>query len=115
FIQFLIPGEVGQSTVMLHIAVSHSVFNATNTLIFIPLAGVLAAVVKRMVPGEAGIVQVEPQYLEEHLLDTPSIALEQARREVVRMIELAASAAKDAGEAFFGDGDASLQMVGQKE
>ncbi|MFO8007094.1 MAG: Na/Pi cotransporter family protein [Candidatus Brocadiia bacterium] len=115
FIEFLIPGEIGQGTVMLHLAVSHSVFNVTNTLIFIPLAGVLAAVVRRVVPGEAGIVQVEPQYLEEHLLDTPSIALEQARREVVRMIELAASAAKDAGDAFFGDGETSLRMVGQKE
>jgi phosphate:Na+ symporter len=115
FIEFIIPGRLSESTVMLHIAVSHSFFNVINTLVFIPLAGGLAAVSRRLVPGEAGFVRVEPQYLEEHLLETPSIALEQARREVIRMLELAASATKDAADAFFtGDGK-RLQLVAQKE
>jgi len=115
FIEFIIPGQLTESTVMLHIAVSHSLFNVINTLIFIPLAGALAAVSRRLVPGEAGFVRVEPQYLEEHLLETPSIALEQARREVIRMIELAESATKDAADAFFSGNRARLQLVEQKE
>lgn len=115
FIEWIIPGQMSDSTVMLHIAVSHSFFNVINTLIFIPLAGGLAAVSRRLVPGEAGFVRVEPQYLEEHLLETPSIALDQARRETIRMLELAASATKDAADAFFtGDGN-RLRLVAQKE
>lgn len=111
FIAMLVPSR----QVMLRIALSHTVFNVVNTLIFMPLAGVLAAIVTRMVPGEAGIVQVEPQYLEEHLLDNPPIALEQARREVVRMVELAASAVRNASDAFFNDDSKELELVRQKE
>ncbi|MHC4592302.1 MAG: Na/Pi cotransporter family protein, partial [Planctomycetota bacterium] len=111
FIAMLVPGE----HIMLRIALSHTVFNVVSTLVFMPLAGVLAAIVTRMVPGEAGIVQVEPQYLEEHLLDNPPIALEQARREVVRMVELAASAVRNASDAFFNDDPKELELVRQKE
>jgi phosphate:Na+ symporter len=114
-VEFLIPGEVTQSTIMLHIAVSHSIFNVANTMIFMPLVGVLGAVATRLVPGEVGVVQAEPQYLEEHLLDSPPIALEQARREVVRMIELAASAVRNASDAFFANDTAALELVRQKE
>ncbi|MGD2174729.1 MAG: Na/Pi cotransporter family protein [Candidatus Brocadiaceae bacterium] len=114
-IEFLVPGTVQKSTIMLHIAVSHSVFNVTNTMIFIPLVGALSAVVRKVVPGEAGIVEVEPQYLEEHLLGTPTIALEQARKEVVRMIRLAASAQNDASEGFFKGDPTRLHLVDQKE
>ena len=115
FIEFLIPGGIEPSNVMLHVAVSHSVFNVANALIFMPLVGVLAAVVRRLAPGEPGIVNVEPEYLEEHLLNTPSIALEQARLEVVRMIELAASSVADASAAFFQRDSKRLRLVGQKE
>jgi len=114
-IEFLVPGELTESSVMVHIAVSHSVFNIINTAVFMPLTGLLAAVVVRLVPGEAGIVEVEPKYLEEHLLDNPPIALEAARREVVRMIELAASATRDAGDAFFSNDLREIQLARQKE
>jgi phosphate:Na+ symporter len=115
FIEFLYPGALTQTTIMAHIALSHTVFNVVNTLIWMPMAGVLAAVVTRLVPGPADVVQVEPQYLEEHLVATPSIALEQARREVVRMMNLAASAVRDASSAFFDSLPGELKLVGQKE
>ncbi len=119
FLPFIAPyGNLVQQLMPvghLQIPIAHSAFNVANTLIWMPLAGVLAAVARKMVRGEDVTVQVEPQYLEEHLLETPAIALEQARREVVRMIELAASAQKDASEAFF-DGDPSrLDRVSRKE
>jgi phosphate:Na+ symporter len=115
-IDVLVPGNASApGSVMLHIAVSHSVFNVVNTIIFMPLAGVLAAVVTRLVPGESEVVAVEPQYLEEHLLATPTIALQQARREVVRMIELASSAVEDASDAFFRCSTERVHTVRQKE
>ncbi|MFW6189930.1 MAG: Na/Pi cotransporter family protein [Planctomycetota bacterium] len=114
-IELLVPGPITRTNIMFHIALSHSVFNIANMLLFIPLAGVLAGAVKRLVPGEDVFVQVEPQYLEQHLLDTPVIALEQARLEVVRMAEMAASAVQDAGEAFFKQDPKELELVEQKE
>jgi phosphate:Na+ symporter len=115
FIRFLIPGELTQSTVMVHIAASHTMFNMIDMLIFVPLAGPLARLVTHLVPGEPGTVPVEPQYLEEHLLDSPPIALEQARREVVRMITLAGSAVRNASDAFFRNDARELKLVRQKE
>jgi phosphate:Na+ symporter len=115
FIEWLIPGELAQSNVMIHVAASHTVFNVIAMLVFVPLASPLARLVTKLLPGEPGEVAVEPRYLEEHLLNTPSIALEQARREVVRMIELAASTVRDAGSAFFEDDSRLLMRVAQKE
>ena len=116
FIDLLVPGDPSApSTVMMHIAAGHSVFNIINTLLWLPASSGLAALVTWMVPGRADIVQVEPQYLEEHLIQSPPIALEQARREVVRMIELAASAVRNAGNAFFDGDPKELDLVRQKE
>jgi phosphate:Na+ symporter len=111
FISRLMPTD----NVAAQIALSHSVFNVASTLVFMPLAGFLAAAARALVPGRADVVQVEPKYLEEHLLENPPIALEQARREVVRMVELAASAVRDASSAFFGKSEADLKLVTQKE
>jgi phosphate:Na+ symporter len=111
FISRIMPTD----NVAAQLALSHSVFNVASTLVFMPLAGLLAAAARAMVPGRADVVEIEPKYLEEHLLENPPIALEQARREVVRMIELAASAVRDAGSAFFGKSQADLKLVAQKE
>jgi len=115
FIEFIVPGELSSDTAMVHLAAAHTVFNVVGLFVFLPLVGRLTRLVTRLVPGEATVVPVEPQYLEEHLLDTPPIALEQARREVVRMIELAASATRDAGNAFFTNDLSELQLVHRKE
>ncbi len=111
FISRIMPTD----NVAAQIALGHTIFNVTATIVFMPLVGMLAAVAKLMVPGNEDVVHLEPQYLEEHLLDNPPIALEQARREVVRMIELAASAVRDASEAFFRQDRKELLLVRQKE
>jgi len=114
-VQAIFPAPLAADNVMAHIALTHSIFNVTNTLIFMPMTGVLATIVKKVVPGEPDVVQVEPQYLEEHLLDTPPIALEQARREVVRMIELAAGAVQNASRAFFNNDRSEADLARRKE
>jgi phosphate:Na+ symporter len=111
FISRLLPTD----NVAAQIALSHTIFNVASTLVFMPLAGLLAVAARALVPGKADVVEVEPKYLEEHLLENPPIALEQARREVVRMIELAASAVRDASSAFFGKSETDLRLVAQKE
>ena len=80
-----------------------------------PMTGVLVAIVKKLVPGVPDIVQAEPQYLEQRLLETPSIALEQARREVVRMIEMAAGAVQNASQAFFNNDRNEADLAKRKE
>ena len=72
------------------IANAHTLFNVSNTLIFIWFTGQFARVVEWLVPdrplGEEALV-VRPKYLDEALLATPSLALDRARLEVLHMGE----------------------------
>ncbi len=86
------PWKLGPSTIAPCIALAHTIFNVTNSGIFLPLAGLLEKLVVRFVPERPGDAAASPVILEEHLLDTPVIALEQAKREIIRMAKTAKKA-----------------------
>ncbi len=71
------------------IANAHTVFNVANTLIFIGLAGQFARLVEWLVPDKPleEVVIAKPVYLDDALLDTPSLALDRARLEIGHMGE----------------------------
>ena len=92
--------------VMRQVANSHTLFNVLSAAVFIGFTGPLARLVRRVVPGEVEELRVEPRYLEKHLLDTPFIAIEQAKKEIVRMAGIAEQAVTGSSRAFF-DGDTS--------
>jgi len=96
---------------MRQIANSHSLFNVINAMVFIPLIGVLRRVVEKLVPYGEDDVPLQPQYLEKHLLNTPLVALEQAKNEIVRMAFLARKTVKYATESFFSGDNASFRRI----
>jgi phosphate:Na+ symporter len=64
----------------------HILFNAVSALAFIGLLGPLAAALKWAFPARAAAPDVAtPRYLDEAMLDTPSLALAEAARETLRM------------------------------
>jgi phosphate:Na+ symporter len=71
------------------IANAHTFFNVANTFIFIGLTTQFARLVEWMVPDkpveELGIVK--PKYLDDILLETPSLALDRVRLEIGHMGE----------------------------
>ncbi len=67
------------------IANAHTVFNITITLIMLPMVGLLASLVKRLLPGEDVVIKRGTEFINEKLLAAPSIALAQAEKEVLRM------------------------------
>ena len=73
--------------IMAAIAMVHTGFNITNTLLFIPLLTPLAALVTRLVPdtGEKEIHHL--QHLDPGTVATPAIAIVQSKKEVVAMGE----------------------------
>ncbi len=88
-IEFVIPGGITTKNIMFYIAVAHSSFNVFNTLVFLPLVGLLEKMSITLVPKKKDAIEPGPQYLEKHLLNTPPIAMEQARNEAVYMMSLA--------------------------
>ena len=71
------------------IANAHTIFNVANTLVFIGFTTVIARLVEWLVPDrpldeEAAI---KPRFLDDDLLRTPALALEQVRHEINHMGE----------------------------
>ena len=98
FVLFLSPWQLGRDTIAPSIAIGHTVFNITSSGIFLPMSGLLAKIVWKLVPEKPSEALVRPVVLEKHLLDTPVIALEQAKREIIRMAKTAKRALRHAIE-----------------
>lgn len=69
------------------IANAHTIFNVINTMIFIGFTRQMAAAVERLVPDRPEEPAVAPRYLDKDLLRTPSLALDRARLELLRLAE----------------------------
>jgi len=72
------------------IANAHTLFNVVNALVFLPFTTLLASLAERLVADRelAEEEMIRARYLDGALLGTPSLALEQARREIVRAGEI---------------------------
>jgi phosphate:Na+ symporter len=79
-------GDVGGGTAR-EVANAHTVFNAVNALLAITVAVPFARLVQRLVPDrpEAEERLVRARYLDRELLRTPTLALDRARLEMLRM------------------------------
>ncbi|MDL4841532.1 Na/Pi cotransporter family protein [Aquibacillus rhizosphaerae] len=72
------------------IAFAHGSFNIANTLIQFPFIAALAILVTKLIPGEDVIVEYKPKHLDPIFIQqSPSVALDQAKEEVIRMGEYA--------------------------
>lgn len=89
FVSAICPWTLGATTIAMSIAVAHTLFKLADAAIWLPLAGILERFVVRVVRERPGDAAMRPIMLEKHLLDTPEIALEQTKREIVRMAKTA--------------------------
>ncbi|MFC1624188.1 Na/Pi cotransporter family protein [Candidatus Omnitrophota bacterium] len=115
FIDFIIPGSITIKNIMVYIAVSHSLFNIVNAIIFLPFIGALEKVSIWLVPKKKDAVEMAPQYLERHLLNTPFIAIDQARKETGRMLSVASRSVSTAVKSFIEDDPARSKQVPELE
>jgi len=114
-VEWITPFKLSRGTIMVHIAVAHSAFNVFNTLIFLPLIQWLEAIVVKIVPPRAEDAIAKPVVLEMHLLETPEIAIDQVRREIVRMAQVAKEAVNQAIEGLDEDDRRKLELTKKTE
>lgn len=79
FINMITAGDVFAGipeNIARHIAMAHTLFNVFNVLLFIPFIVPIAKLCEIIIPVAEG-VKIESRPLEPHLLDTPSVAIEQ--------------------------------------
>lgn len=71
------------------IANAHTFFNITNTLVLLPFSAMLISFVNKVIPGEDVYDKFALKYLDKRILETPSIAVGQIVKEIIRMGEVA--------------------------
>ncbi|MEJ2699272.1 MAG: Na/Pi cotransporter family protein, partial [Desulfuromonadales bacterium] len=71
-----------------HIANCHTLFNIINTIIFLPLIGLLAKLTTLLIRGKEEEMEFHLKFIDNRVLNTPPIALGQARSETRRMAQV---------------------------
>jgi len=115
FVQVISPWELGPATIASEIAVGHTMFNVANSGIFLPLSGLLEKVAIKLVPRRPSEVAMAPVVLEKHLLNTPEIALQQAKREIAHMAKTAQRAFSQSIDGIIEDDRKKLGSVNEIE
>jgi len=98
-----------------HIAMAHTLFNIINTIIFLPLLGVLARIASWMVPQRKGDEEFHLVYLNTKFVDSSPMAIEQARNETVRMGKISLAMLDEVMEAFSNNNSKKLDSARKKE
>ena len=76
------------------LAMFHTVFNVCTALVALPLTNMLVGGVKKLIPDDPEPVAQEPyaprlHYINDYMLKTPPVAVQQAKNEIVNMAEIA--------------------------
>jgi phosphate:Na+ symporter len=109
------PWPLSGATIALNIALAHTIFNVGNSIVFLPLAGMLEKISIWIVKQKPGEDFTKPVVLEQHLLKTPTIAIEQAKRELVRMAKTAKKSLNQAVEGIISKDLKILEKVKKTE
>jgi len=94
---------------------AHTLFNVTNALIFLPMTGLYAKFIERIVPGKEVIIDVGPKYLEKHLINTPVFALDAATKEITVMAVHAKEMLNEAASGFLNSDEKILKNLPKRE
>lgn len=77
------------------IAISHTVFNLVNTIVWLPFVWLMAKIVRFVIPGEDPVVEKKLAYIDYKVINNPAIAIDLATKELARMTEIAMQMTRD--------------------
>ena len=118
FVNWFTPGDVfaeNPQNLARHIANAHTAFNVLNVALFLPFIGVMVRLCQRIIPLTDADQERVLVYLEPNLLASPSLALQQAAREVAYMVRRAQKSINDGCTYFFEGGRELEQKIGARE
>lgn len=109
-------GSVGDKPfIARHIANTHTLFNIINTLIFLPMIGILAKLSTLLIRGKEVEMEYHLKYIDNRVLNTPPIALGQARAETRRMAQLTLEMLEGTIEFLADNNDKRVPALEKKE
>ncbi len=83
----LVDGQETYPNITAAIAAVHTGFNVANVVIFIPFIGLMARFLVRIVPDRKYREEPHLTMLDDRLINTPVIGIEQSRKELIRMAD----------------------------
>jgi len=114
-VDIITPWGLNETTIAVSIAVTHTTIKIFEAAFFLPLTGVLEKLVLKLVPQKPGELLLQPTTLERHLLATPELAMNQARREIVRMARASKRAVNQAVDGLVEDNIRKLDIARMTE
>lgn len=111
----IMGAKEGSGNIAFYIAMSHSMFNIVNTIVFVPIVTWLEKVVLKLLPVSEEEKDEKPAVLEEHLLATPEIALEQSRTAILQMAKRCRKAFNQSMEGLINNDPRRLAKASRSE
>ena len=90
------------------LANTHTIFNVLNTLVWLPFVGVMVAIVNKFIPKGEEPIKRGLVHLDDRMLETPGMVMDQVRKELTRMHKIARDMVHEARQAFL---DQNLDIV----
>jgi phosphate:Na+ symporter len=98
------------------VANAHLAFNLATGLLALPLVPALAALLRRWLPQRAAATEAgAPRYLDEAALNTPSVALANATREVLRIADQLEAMLRGSAAAFRGQDREAARAINRMD
>jgi phosphate:Na+ symporter len=97
------------------IANVHTIFNILNTLLLLPFAPSIVKLSEKILPGEEKEDLGGLKYLDDRIMENPTIAVGQAVKETVRMAKFSLENVNTAVKAFFDKDEELIEIVLDKE
>jgi len=99
YLQFLNNFTDPSLSVTKYIATAHTIFNVTNVLLFLPFIGYIAKILERIIVEKEEVIKRITQ-LDERMLETPDIVVDQTKLEINKIGTEIISAFGDIKKAF---------------
>lgn len=113
-IEFLVT-KISPLDVKRQIANAHTLFNLINVIIQLPFANLLVKIAQAIVPGDDKLEVQEAKFLDPRIVETPSIALGQVKKEILRMGSLALDNLNKVRYAFVEERYENIDLVLEQE
>jgi len=116
FIEMISPQGPEVEVIARQIANAHLCFNVANTIIWLPLLGILVKVVTKIIKGnDLERLPSEPVFLDMNVLHQPFAAIMLVKKEMARLAEFAYGMIGEAKSAFVGNDMEAADKVMQGE
>lgn len=112
---FVIPALRNELIDVTQISIVHTVFNVLSTIILFPFGNLLVSLAESLIKGKSKEEREDDYFLDERLLETPTIAVQTTIKEVVRMGEIACWNVQASLDAIFDQDEAKMKEVFERE